>query len=159
MYTICSLHVLSKEFSSRYWNCNSKNNLSLYCGLLDAKIKSFWQRFTCILSWFLWFVMNWTFAIAHMKRWHSTGFEMPLLPFSPRAIFIFAFWYVIILFKMYWTNPCMFCNFEIISVHSRFPLIPTSLRFRYFEPPYRSGKSTIATVTINYSTPRHLQSS
>ena len=30
-----------------YWTCNSMNNLWSYCGLVDAKNKSFWQRFTC----------------------------------------------------------------------------------------------------------------
>ena len=30
-----------------YSTCNSMNNLSSYCGLVDAKKKSFRQRFTC----------------------------------------------------------------------------------------------------------------
>ena len=30
-----------------YWTCNSMSNLASYCGLVDAKKKSFWQRFTC----------------------------------------------------------------------------------------------------------------
>ena len=36
LYTTCSPHVLSLEFSS----CKSVNNLSSYCGLVDAKIRA-----------------------------------------------------------------------------------------------------------------------
>ena len=38
-YTTFSPHVLSLDFSVfMYWTCNSMNNLSSYCGLVDAKI-------------------------------------------------------------------------------------------------------------------------
>ena len=43
---------LSLEFSCTYWTCNSMNNLSSYCGLVDAKIESFWQKWvTCTTDW------------------------------------------------------------------------------------------------------------
>ena len=45
----CTQHVLLKfELGIfMYWTCNAMNNLSSYCGLVDAKKRSFWQRFTC----------------------------------------------------------------------------------------------------------------
>ena len=45
----CAHHVLPRfELGIfMYWTWNSMNNLSSYCGLVDAKKKSFWQRFAC----------------------------------------------------------------------------------------------------------------
>ena len=40
MLSSCSPHVLILEFSCTYWTCNSMNNLSSYCGLVDAKIRA-----------------------------------------------------------------------------------------------------------------------
>ena len=41
---VCTQHVLNL-----YLSCNSMNNLSSYCGLLNwFKNESFWHRFTCI---------------------------------------------------------------------------------------------------------------
>ena len=38
LYTTCSPQVWAWNFM--YWTCNSMNNLSSYCGLVDAKIRS-----------------------------------------------------------------------------------------------------------------------
>ena len=37
MYTPSFEHVLSLQFSCTYWTCNSMNNLSSYCGLVDVR--------------------------------------------------------------------------------------------------------------------------
>ena len=52
---LCTLIVLTVKTKTIYvnimfWTCNSMNNLMSYCGLVDAKSKSFWQRFTCTVS-------------------------------------------------------------------------------------------------------------
>ena len=38
MYTTCSPHVLSLQFSCTYWTCNSMNNLLSHFALTDARI-------------------------------------------------------------------------------------------------------------------------
>ena len=40
VYTTCSRHVLSLEFSCMYWTRNSMNNLLSYCGSVDARIRA-----------------------------------------------------------------------------------------------------------------------
>ena len=47
VYTTCSAGILSLQIS---W---TMNNLLSYCGLFDAKIRSFWHRFTCMYYLFL----------------------------------------------------------------------------------------------------------
>ena len=37
---LCKQHVMSLEFSCKYWTCNSMNNLSSYCGLVDARVSA-----------------------------------------------------------------------------------------------------------------------
>ena len=40
MFSSCSAHVLSLEFSCKYWTGNSMDNLLSYCGLVDARIST-----------------------------------------------------------------------------------------------------------------------